>query len=101
MKKGDRYVLTGEKMWISLADVADNFLVFAWTDLDKKKRRDADGMSAFIVERGFKGFSSATLKEKWGILAGNTGVLALQDGKVADIITRIDLIDYWDRQRQK
>ena len=30
-------MLTGEKMWISLADVADSFLVFAWTDLDKKK----------------------------------------------------------------
>ena len=38
VKKGDRYVLTGEKMWISLADVADHFLVFAWTDLEKKKR---------------------------------------------------------------
>src|SRR5215216_3949798 len=33
VKKGDRYLITGEKMWISLADVADNFLVFAWTDL--------------------------------------------------------------------
>jgi glutaryl-CoA dehydrogenase (non-decarboxylating) len=36
IKQGDRYLLTGEKMWISLADVADNFLVFAWTDLGKK-----------------------------------------------------------------
>ena len=73
VKKGDRYVLTGEKMWISLADVADNFLVFAWTDLEKKKQRDPSGISAFIVERAFKGFSSGPLKEKWGILAGNTG----------------------------
>src|SRR5918994_846168 len=40
VQKGDRYVLTGEKMWISLADVADNFLVFAWSDLEKKKQRD-------------------------------------------------------------
>ena len=40
VKKGDRYLLTGEKSWISLADVADNFLVFAWTDLEKKKQRD-------------------------------------------------------------
>ena len=40
IKKGDSYFLTGEKMWISLADVADNFLVFAWTDLEKKKQRD-------------------------------------------------------------
>jgi glutaryl-CoA dehydrogenase (non-decarboxylating) len=73
IKRGDRYELTGEKMWISLADVADNFLVFAWTDLEKKKQRDPTGMSAFIVERSFKGFSSGTLTEKWGILAGNTG----------------------------
>jgi glutaryl-CoA dehydrogenase (non-decarboxylating) len=73
VKKGDRYELTGEKMWISLADVADNFLVFAWSDLEKKKHRDPSGMSAFIVERSFKGFSSGTLTEKWGILAGNTG----------------------------
>ena len=73
IRKGDRYELTGEKMWISLADVADNFLVFAWTDLEKKKQRDPSGMSALIVERGFKGFSSGTLTEKWGILAGNTG----------------------------
>src|SRR5688572_31529173 len=46
VKKGDRYLLTGEKIWISLADVADHFLVFAWSDLDKKKQRDPSGMSA-------------------------------------------------------
>src|SRR5439155_25443226 len=57
VKKGDRYYLTGEKMWISLADVADNFLVFGWSDLEKKKQRDPSGISAFIVERGFKGFA--------------------------------------------
>src|SRR6266545_919258 len=50
VKKGDRYLLTGEKMWISMADVADTFLVFAWTDLEKKKARDTSGMGAFIVE---------------------------------------------------
>ena len=82
VKKGDRYVLTGEKMWISLADVADNFLVFAWSDLEKKKQRDPSGMSAFIVERSFGGFSSGTLKEKWGILAGNTGFFKLEDVEV-------------------
>src|SRR5690349_9459729 len=68
VKKGDRYHITGEKMWISLADVADHFLVFGWTDLEKKKQKDPSGISAFIVERAFKGFSSGTLKEKWGIL---------------------------------
>jgi len=82
IKKGDRYLLTGEKMWISLADVADNFLVFAWSDLEKKKQRDPSGMSAFIVERAFTGFSSGTLTEKWGILAGNTGFFKMEDVEV-------------------
>jgi glutaryl-CoA dehydrogenase (non-decarboxylating) len=82
LKKGDRYVLTGEKMWISLGDVADNFLVFAWSDLEKKKQRDPNGISAFIVERTFKGFSSGTLKEKWGILAGNTGFFKMDEVEV-------------------
>jgi glutaryl-CoA dehydrogenase (non-decarboxylating) len=81
-KKGDRWVLNGEKMWISLADVADNFLVFAWSDLEKKKNRDVSGISCFIVERAFKGFSSGTLKEKWGILAGNTGYFKMDDMEV-------------------
>ncbi|HET7619658.1 MAG TPA: acyl-CoA dehydrogenase family protein [Vicinamibacterales bacterium] len=84
VKKGDRYVLSGEKMWISLADVADNFLVFAWSDLEKKKQRDPSGISAFIVERGFKGFSSGTLKEKWGILAGNTGFFKMDEVEVPE-----------------
>ena len=39
VKKGDRWILNGEKMWISLADVADNFVVFVWTDLEKKKTK--------------------------------------------------------------
>ena len=82
IKKGDRYLLTGEKMWISLGDVADNFLVFAWSDLEKKKQRDPNGISAFIVERAFKGFSSGTLKEKWGILAGNTGFFKMDKVEV-------------------
>src|SRR5688500_10010015 len=82
VRKGDRYILTGEKMWISLADVADNYLVFAWSDLEKKKQRDPSGMSAFIVERAFKGFSSGTLKEKWGILAGNTGFFKMDEVEV-------------------
>jgi glutaryl-CoA dehydrogenase (non-decarboxylating) len=82
--RGGTYVLTGEKMWISLADVADTFLVVAWTDLEKKKQRDPSGLSAFIVERGFRGFSSGTLKEKWGILAGNTGYFKMDDMEVPE-----------------
>src|SRR5512132_1605474 len=56
-REGDEYVLSGEKMWISLADMADNFLFFCWTDEDKRRRRDHTGMSCFIVERSMKGFS--------------------------------------------
>src|SRR3954462_15873884 len=82
VKKGDRYVLNGEKMWISLADIADHFLVFGWSDAEKKKQKDPSGISAFIVERAFKGFSSGTLKEKWGILAGNTGYFKMDDMEV-------------------
>jgi glutaryl-CoA dehydrogenase (non-decarboxylating) len=84
VKKGDRYYLTGEKTWISLADVADSFLVFAWTDAQKKKDRDPAGISAFIVERAFKGFSSGPMKEKWGILAGNTGYFTMQDVEIPE-----------------
>ena len=83
-KKGDRYLLTGEKMWISLADVADNFLVFAWSDLEKKKARDPSGLTAFIVEREFEGFTSGTLTEKWGILAGNTGFFKMEEMEVPE-----------------
>ena len=83
-KKGDRYLLTGEKMWISLADVADHFLVFAWSDLEKKKARDPSGLTAFIVEREFGGFASGTLTEKWGILAGNTGFFKMEEMEVPE-----------------
>src|SRR5712691_6820912 len=84
VKRGDRYVLSGEKTWISLADLADHFLVFGWTDLDKKKKGDPSGMTAFIVERTFKGFSSGPMKEKWGILAGNTGFFKMDDVEVPE-----------------
>src|SRR5205085_3049423 len=83
-KKGDRYVLSGEKSWISLADVADHFIVIAWTDADKKKQRDPSGLTAFIVERTFKGFTSGPMKEKWGILAGNTGWFKMSDVEVPE-----------------
>src|SRR5690606_26233350 len=65
-----------------LADVADHFLVIVWTDPAKKQARDTSGLSAFIVERGFKGFSSGTLTHKWGILAGNTGYFKMDDVEV-------------------
>src|SRR6478752_8603745 len=84
VKKGDRYILNGEKSWISLADVADNFLVIAWTDAEKKQQRDPSGLSAFIVERTFAGFTSGPMKGKWGILAGDTGSFTLVDVEVPE-----------------
>src|ERR687886_887305 len=81
-REGDEYVLNGEKMWISLADVADNFLFFCWTDEEKRRRRDHTGMSCFVVERGMPGFSSGTIHGKMGIRAGNTGYFSLQDVRV-------------------
>ena len=84
VKKGDRYVLNGEKQWISLAEVADNFLVIAWTDLEKMKNRDHSGLSAFIIERTFNGFESGSMTHKWGIRAGDTGWFKLTDVEVPE-----------------
>src|SRR5580765_6300946 len=81
-REGDDYILNGEKMWISLADVADNFLFFCWTDEEKRRKRDHSGMSCFIVERSMAGFSSGTIHGKLGIRAGNTGYFSLQDVRV-------------------
>jgi len=81
-RDGDDYILNGEKMWISLADFADNFLFFCWTDEEKRRKRDHSGMSCFIVERTMKGFTSGTIHGKMGIRAGNTGYFSLQDVRV-------------------
>ncbi|MCI0532053.1 MAG: acyl-CoA dehydrogenase family protein, partial [candidate division Zixibacteria bacterium] len=76
------YVLNGEKMWISLADVADNFLCVAWTDRKKRDKRDHTGLSAFIVERKFKGVKTGTIHGKLGVRAGNTGYISFSDVEV-------------------
>ena len=81
-RDGDDWILNGEKMWISLGDVADHFLFFCWTDQEKQKVRDHTGISCFIVERSMPGFSSGTIHGKLGIRAGNTGYFALQDVRV-------------------
>ncbi len=81
-RDGDDWILNGEKMWISLGDVADHFLFFCWTDLEKQKVRDHTGLSCFIVERSMPGFTSGTLHGKLGIRAGNTGYFSLQDVRV-------------------
>lgn len=77
-RDGDSYVLNGEKTWISLADIADNFLVIAKTDPDKGTR----GISAFIVERAWQGVSSHPIHGKLGVRAGNTGSVVFQDVRV-------------------
>ncbi len=81
-KAGSKYILNGEKMWISLSEVADMFLIFAWTDTDKQKKRDHTGLSAFIVERSFKGVTTGSITGKLGVRAGKTGWIALQDVEV-------------------
>lgn len=76
---GDHYILNGSKTWISLCDVADHFLVFAYTDKSKMHH----GISAFIVERNWEGFSSKAIKGKLGIRAGNTGEIFFDHVKVS------------------
>lgn len=78
-KEGKNYILNGEKTWISLADIADRFLVFAWTDREKQQRRDHSGITCFILERGMPGLTTSTIKGKLGVRAGNTGSLAMND----------------------
>lgn len=74
-KEGDHYLLNGEKMWITLADVADQMLVFAKTDPAK----GANGITAFIVERGWPGLTTGTIEGKMGVHASNTGWINMAD----------------------
>lgn len=78
VKDGDDYILNGQKTWISLCDQADHFLIFAYTD----KSQAHKGISAFIVERDREGFSSKAIKGKYGIRAGNTGELFMEDVRI-------------------
>lgn len=79
-KDGPKYLLTGEKMWITLADVADHLLIFAKTDPEKGHR----GISAFIVERGFPGVQTGTIEGKMGVWASNTGWIRLDNAEVPE-----------------
>ncbi|MEH7549258.1 MULTISPECIES: acyl-CoA dehydrogenase family protein [Bacillaceae] len=78
VKNGDFYILNGSKTWISLCDVADNFLIFAKTD----PKAGHHGISCFIVDRTFVGVSSKAIKGKLGIRAGNTGEVFLDQVRV-------------------
>ena len=79
-RDGDSYRLNGQKVWISLADLADHFLVFASVDRSKKHK----GVTAFLLERGMPGLSTGTLHGKLGIRAGvdcvTAGTAALRRG---------------------
>jgi alkylation response protein AidB-like acyl-CoA dehydrogenase len=78
-REGDVYILNGEKMWISLASMAHNFLVFARTD---SKARPHEGLTAFIVEREMKGVTTGDIHGKLGVRAGSTGWIAMNDVEV-------------------
>jgi len=77
-RKGDRFVLNGTKMWITNGPCADTLVVYAKTDPDAGPR----GITAFIVERGFAGFSTAQKLDKLGMRGSDTGELVFTDCEV-------------------
>ncbi len=79
-REGDVYILNGEKMWISLTALADNFIVFAKTDPHAEPRHK--GITAFIITRDMKGVSTYEEKHKLGVRAGSTGSIVMQDVEV-------------------
>jgi isovaleryl-CoA dehydrogenase len=76
--KGDHYVLNGNKMWITNGPDADTLVVYAKTDVSLGPR----GITAFIIEKGFKGFSTAQKLDKLGMRGSNTCELVFQDCEV-------------------
>ncbi len=79
-KKGDRYILNGSKMWITNGPSADTLIIYAKTDMEAGSR----GITAFIVEKGFKGFSIAQKLDKLGMRGSETGELLFQDCEVPE-----------------
>ncbi|WP_419901969.1 isovaleryl-CoA dehydrogenase [Kiloniella sp.] len=79
-KKGDRYVLNGNKMWITNGPDADTLVVYAKTDPEA----GAKGITAFIIEKDFPGFSTAQKLDKLGMRGSNTGELVFQDCEVPE-----------------
>jgi isovaleryl-CoA dehydrogenase len=77
-RKGDRYILNGTKMWITNGPNADVLVIYARTDPDAGPR----GITAFLVERGFRGFSSSPKLDKLGMRGSNTCELVFQDCEV-------------------
>ena len=79
-KKGDRYILNGNKMWITNGPDADVVAVYAKTDPEKGSR----GISAFLIEKDFKGFSTAQKLDKLGMRGSDTGELVFEDCEVPE-----------------
>lgn len=79
-KKGDRYVLNGNKMWITNGPDANTYVIYAKTDIDKGPH----GITAFIVERDFPGFSQAQKLDKLGMRGSNTCELVFEDCEVPE-----------------
>lgn len=79
-KKGDRYVLNGSKMWITNAPAADVLVVYAKTDLQGGSK----GITAFLIEKGMKGFSIAQKLDKLGMRGSETGELVFEDCEVPE-----------------
>ncbi|TEA77096.1 isovaleryl-CoA dehydrogenase [Allopusillimonas ginsengisoli] len=79
-KQGSRYVLNGNKMWITNGPDADTLVVYAKTDPAAKQR----GITAFIIEKHFKGFSVAQKLDKLGMRGSHTGELVFQDCEVPE-----------------
>jgi isovaleryl-CoA dehydrogenase len=77
-KQGDKYVLNGNKMWITNGPDANTYVIYAKTDLEK----GAWGMTAFIVERDTKGFSQHQKLDKLGMRGSNTCELVFEDAEV-------------------
>ena len=77
-KKGDRYVLNGSKMWITNGPVADTLVIYAKTD----RTAGARGISAFLVEKDFKGFEAGKKLDKLGMRGSDTSEIVLQDCEV-------------------
>ena len=76
--QGDRYVLNGSKMWITNGPDADTLVVYARTDRDAGPR----GITAFIVEKGMPGFSTAQKLDKLGMRGSNTCELVFEDCEI-------------------
>ncbi|MDY6921965.1 MAG: isovaleryl-CoA dehydrogenase [Pseudomonadota bacterium] len=79
-KKGDRYVLNGNKMWITNGPDANVYVIYAKTEPEQGPR----GITAFIVERGSKGFSQAQKLDKLGMRGSNTCELVFEDCEVPE-----------------